>query len=63
MGRGMQYYFDTSLAVAMRNENVFFDIPGTTPDHLPEGIGHHRIEANFIWHRLVRVLAMGSQTC
>lgn len=52
MGRGMQYYFDTSLAVAMRNENVFFDIPGTTPDHLRKAldtIGSKRILFGTDW--------------
>jgi uncharacterized protein len=38
MGRGLQYYFDTAMVVAMRNSNVYFDVVGTRPDHLRQAI-------------------------
>ena len=52
MGRGMQYYFDTSMAVAMRNQNVYFDIPGTSAVHLRKAldiIGSKRIMFGTDW--------------
>lgn len=34
MGRSIQRYFDSSMTVAMRNVNVYFDVVGTNPQHL-----------------------------
>lgn len=34
MGRSIQHLFDNALVVALRNDNVFFDTVGTTPEHL-----------------------------
>ena len=31
---GFQHLFDNALVVALRNDNVFFDTVGTTPEHL-----------------------------
>ncbi|MCW5704915.1 MAG: amidohydrolase [Bradyrhizobium sp.] len=52
MGRGMQYYFDAAMTVAMRNSNVHFDTPGTTPEHLRKAldtIGSKRILFGSDW--------------
>ncbi len=52
MGRGIQYYFDTSMAVAMRNSNVCFDVVGTTSDHLRkalDSLGSKRIMFGTDW--------------
>lgn len=52
MGRGIQYYFDTSMAVAMRNTNVYFDIVGTTAEHLRkalDALGSKRILFGTDW--------------
>jgi predicted TIM-barrel fold metal-dependent hydrolase len=52
MGRGMQYYFDASMVVAMRNQNVYFDVPGTTAAHLRRAldtIGSKRILFGTDW--------------
>jgi predicted TIM-barrel fold metal-dependent hydrolase len=38
MGRGIETYFDHSMVVALRNENVYFDTVGTTGDHLTRAI-------------------------
>lgn len=34
MGRSMITYYEPCLAVAMRNENVYFDVVGTNAEHL-----------------------------
>src|SRR5262249_46271265 len=34
MGRSVGRYFDTVMSVAMRNANVYFDVVGTSPQHL-----------------------------
>lgn len=39
MGRGIQHLFDNALVVALRNDNVFFDTVGTTPEHLRRAAG------------------------
>lgn len=52
MGRGIQTFFDHALTVAMRNENVYFDTVGTTPEHLRkavDSIGSHRIMFGTDW--------------
>lgn len=52
MGRGIQTFFDHALTVAMRNENIYFDTVGTTPEHLRQAvdeIGSHRIMFGTDW--------------
>lgn len=52
MGRGIQTFFDHALTVALRNENIYFDTVGTTPDHLRQAIdtiGSHRIMFGTDW--------------
>jgi uncharacterized protein len=52
MGRGVQYYFDTSMAVAARNTNVLFDVVGTSAEHLRkaiDAIGSKRILFGSDW--------------
>lgn len=52
MGRGIQYYFDMCVAVAMRNGNVYFDTAGTTGQHLRiavDRIGASRIMFGTDW--------------
>jgi predicted TIM-barrel fold metal-dependent hydrolase len=52
MGRSLQYYFDTSMVVAMRNANVLLDVVGTRPDHLRQAIdmiGSERILFGTDW--------------
>jgi predicted TIM-barrel fold metal-dependent hydrolase len=52
MGRGYQHLFDNALMVALRNDNVFFDIVGTTPEHLHSAaaeIGSDRIMFGTDW--------------
>lgn len=60
MGRGIEHYFEASLAVAMRNANVYFDTVTTTAAHLRRAvdtIGASRIMFGTDWSptwRLVR---------
>lgn len=52
MGRGIGYYFDTALTVAMRNTNVYFDTVGTIGQHLRiavDKIGAQRIMFGTDW--------------
>jgi predicted TIM-barrel fold metal-dependent hydrolase len=52
MGRGIGYYFDTALTVALRNSNVYFDTVGTTGAHLRiavDKIGAERIMFGTDW--------------
>lgn len=52
MGRGLQYYFDTAMVVAMRNSNVYFDVVGTKSEHLRQAIdaiGSKRIMFGSDW--------------
>lgn len=52
MGRGIQTYFDHALAVALRNDNVYFDTVGTSPEHLRiavDRLGAHRIMFGTDW--------------
>jgi len=34
MGRGITRYFESAMVVALRNVNVYFDVVGTSPQHL-----------------------------
>lgn len=38
MGRGFQRFFDSCMAVAMRNSNVYFDMVATSPVHLAHAV-------------------------
>lgn len=52
MGRGIEHYFATSMAIALRNENVYFDTVGTTADHLAaavQAIGSRRVMFGTDW--------------
>jgi predicted TIM-barrel fold metal-dependent hydrolase len=52
MGRGIDHYFQSALAVAMRNVNIYFDTVGTTSNHLSiavETIGSERIMFGTDW--------------
>lgn len=52
MGRGIGYYFDMALTVALRNANVYFDTVGTTGSHLRiavDKIGAERIMFGTDW--------------
>lgn len=51
MGRGL-HYFDTALAVAMRNINVYFDTVGTIGEHVRvavDKLGAHRLMFGSDW--------------
>ena len=52
MGRSLVTYFEPSLAVAMRNANVYFDVVGTCSEHLRKAldtIGSKRILFGSDW--------------
>ena len=52
MGRGIEHYFQSALAVDMRNANIYFDTVGTTPQHLKiavDMIGAERIMFGTDW--------------
>jgi predicted TIM-barrel fold metal-dependent hydrolase len=52
MGRGIDHYFESCIAVAMRNPNVYFDTLTTTAAHLRRAvdtIGAHRIMFGSDW--------------
>lgn len=52
MGRAVDYYFEPSLVVALRNSNVYFDVVGTNPEHLRRAldtIGSKRIMFGTDW--------------
>lgn len=52
MGRSMITYYEPCLAVAMRNENVYFDVVGTNAEHLRHAldmIGSERIMFGSDW--------------
>jgi predicted TIM-barrel fold metal-dependent hydrolase len=52
MGRRIEHYFQSALAVAMRNANIYFDTVGTTPQHLKiavDMIGAERIMFGTDW--------------
>jgi predicted TIM-barrel fold metal-dependent hydrolase len=38
MGRGIDYLFENCLTVAMRNENVYLEISGSSSNHLKRGL-------------------------
>lgn len=52
MGRSIGRYFDSALTVAMRNINIYFDVVGTSPQHLRfaiDKIGSERILFGTDW--------------
>lgn len=52
MGRSLTSYYETCIAVAMRNANVYFDVVGTSPQHLRHAldlIGSERILFGSDW--------------
>lgn len=60
MGRGLGRFFDSVVAVALRNKNVYLDIVATTPDHLRtaiEVVGPDRIMYGTDWTYTWRYLA------
>ena len=60
MGRGLQRFFDSVLAVALRNRNVYLDIVATTPAHLSVAIdllGPERIMYGTDWTYTWRYLS------
>ena len=51
MGRGL-HYFDTAMAIAMRNMNVYFDTVGTIGEHVRmavDKLGAHRLMFGSDW--------------
>ncbi|MSP33059.1 MAG: amidohydrolase [Pseudolabrys sp.] len=59
MGRGIGRFFDSAMTVAMRNVNIYFDVVGTSPQHLRfaiDKIGADRIlfgtDWSTTWHWL-----------
>lgn len=59
MGRSLETYFEPSMVVAMRNENVYFDVVGTNAQHLRiacDTIGSHRIMFGSDWSATWRYL-------
>lgn len=59
MGRGIQFYFDMAMTVARRNVNVYFDIVGTSAEHLRRAldlIGPDRIMFGTDWSATWRLL-------
>jgi predicted TIM-barrel fold metal-dependent hydrolase len=52
MGRSLITYYEACLTVAMRNENVYFDVVGTNAEHLRhalDNIGSERILFGSDW--------------
>jgi hypothetical protein len=52
MGRSIGRYFDSAMTVAMRNVNIYFDVVGTSADHLRfavDKIGSERILFGTDW--------------
>jgi Amidohydrolase/Tripartite tricarboxylate transporter family receptor len=52
MGHSIGRYFDSAMTVAMRNDNIYFDVVGTNPQHLRfaiDKIGPHRIMFGTDW--------------
>jgi len=61
MGRSVGRYFDTVMSVAMRNANVYFDVVGTSPQHLRfavDTIGAERIMFGTDWSTTWRWLSV-----
>ena len=61
MGRSITRYFDTAMAVAMRNVNVYFDVVGTNPQHLRfavDKLGADRIMFGTDWSTTWRWLSV-----
>jgi uncharacterized protein len=52
MGRSISRYFDSAMTVALRNVNIYFDVVGTSSDHLRlavDKIGSERILFGTDW--------------
>jgi len=61
MGRSIGRYFDSAMTVAMRNVNVYFDVVGTSPQHLKfavDKIGASRIMFGTDWSTTWRWLSV-----
>jgi uncharacterized protein len=61
MGRSIGRYFDAAMSVAMRNVNVYFDVVGTSPQHLRfavDKIGADRIMFGTDWSTTWRWLSV-----
>jgi predicted TIM-barrel fold metal-dependent hydrolase len=61
MGRSITSYFDTAMTVAMRNVNVYFDVVGTSPQHLRfaiDKLGPDRIMFGTDWSTTWRWLSV-----
>lgn len=57
MGRGISYYFDMAMTVALRNENIYFDTVQTSSEHLRiavDELGADRIMFGTDWSQLDR---------
>jgi predicted TIM-barrel fold metal-dependent hydrolase len=61
MGRSITSYFDSAMTVAMRNVNVYFDVVGTSPQHLRfaiDKLGADRIMFGTDWSTTWRWLSV-----
>jgi predicted TIM-barrel fold metal-dependent hydrolase len=61
MGRSITRYFDSAMTVAMRNVNVYFDVVGTSPQHLRfaiDKLGAERILFGTDWSTTWRWLSV-----
>jgi predicted TIM-barrel fold metal-dependent hydrolase len=61
MGRSITRYFDSAMTVAMRNVNVYFDVVGTSPQHLRfaiDKLGADRILFGTDWSTTWRWLSV-----
>lgn len=61
MGRGIGRYFESSLTVALRNHNVYFDTSDTRPEHLAEALdrlGPERILFGTDWSATWQFMAV-----
>jgi predicted TIM-barrel fold metal-dependent hydrolase len=61
MGRSITGYFDMAMIVALRNANVYFDVVGTSPQHLRHAIdklGADRIMFGTDWSTTWRWLSV-----
>ena len=61
MGRSITGYFDMAMIVALRNANVYFDVVGTSPQHLRQAIdklGADRIMFGTDWSTTWRWLSV-----
>jgi predicted TIM-barrel fold metal-dependent hydrolase len=61
MGRSITRYFESAMTVAMRNVNIYFDVVGTSPQHLRlavDKIGPDRIMFGTDWSATWRWLSV-----